>query len=516
MAKKKSSHPMANKEGDPAPAAEEEQAPRPRAPHCPWVILPSISRVNVNLLPPSDDFRFKLELPPRTSAFSIAGRLIQSGQDMVSFTVPRARTIVSLAPPHASAPHIIAVHSRLILISTVSGILFVCDSNTRAATRLPPFLATESRQEPRGDATSSIGVIQDSRSGHSMVAYLLRAKPTTGRKSMELICWSSASASSGWMAKPLTTCPHPLAWGGQGGVITHNDKLYFIDLALGVLCCDPSAEKPGMGYIPLPETCQITRVNARSSHNIEKCRGIKLTEGKLCFIQIASDVLSLWTAVESQDPRWICKFKINLYDIWVDKTYKASGLRPGKVPAIALVDPMRCGVVYLMQEDVLFAVDLRSMRTCLSDKFQPCNGVLHARWHAWVVPSPLQDCFCGRNDGPEQESLLSDDGSSDDEGDSRSWIYAQGTVSAGQAAVEFMESQLEAIQGFKRPEQEPAQDYEAIQGAEGEVQLEHQTDGEAELWLWVHAQGTISAGEAAVEFFESQLGAIQGAREAPK
>ncbi|KAG8045520.1 hypothetical protein GUJ93_ZPchr0008g11725 [Zizania palustris] len=347
------------KEGDdPSRSPDAPLAQRRR-----WVILPAIPRVEYNerkFLAPGTDLSLEFAKPPRTSIL----------------TVPRRIHVGDPDPYHFHRfPYVIDVHSSgRFLLYTVHGRglydsdYYLCDAHTRVATLLPPCI--EYPIFPR----RSIGLIEDPRHpGHFMVAQL-HPTPTIQHK----ILVSYSTLSNAWVSKNLSSCPEHQLWGSHGGVIAHDGKLWWVDLPYGLLTCDPFAEELQLRYVALPEGCVMVDSDTNSPtsrDNIDKHRCVKVSEGKLRFVEIHYDMghaVSMWTLADLEGPVWDLEYEVRLDEIWGDDSYRAAGLLPEKVPAIALIDPNNHGVLYFFQNALLFAVDMRAS----ANRILGCNKYL--------------------------------------------------------------------------------------------------------------------------------------------
>uniref|UniRef100_A0A0E0F9Q7 DUF1618 domain-containing protein n=1 Tax=Oryza meridionalis TaxID=40149 RepID=A0A0E0F9Q7_9ORYZ len=227
-------------------------------------------------------------------------------------------------------------------------------------------------------------------------------------------------------------------------------KIWFIDLPLGLLFCDPFIEKPKLTYVALPEGCLMLVPDIRSRHNLEKRRCVKISQHKICYVQLDEGEACLWSLLysESESPEWQLEYKAPLADIWGDKIYKTSGLTPGKVPAIAMIDPTDCAVLYFIEQDVLFSFDIRSKRVLMSKSLEMRTDFCPVE--SDNLPSNDLD---EQSDSDDDEESDNEDDEDEEHGRQNSWVCAQEVISSGQAAWEYFESQLEAVQGNQDGEQ---------------------------------------------------------------
>uniref|UniRef100_A0A0E0MJZ3 DUF1618 domain-containing protein n=1 Tax=Oryza punctata TaxID=4537 RepID=A0A0E0MJZ3_ORYPU len=359
---------------DPARNKDEE----PPARRCSWVILQAVTRVKD--LPPGEDLAFKLENPPGTSVL-----YVDKAVGFFNFIVPCVRPVFSVDLSRPTTPLIIVVHgSGMVVASAFNGKRYFCDAHTRVATMIPPLLPSKPSLTR---AVISIGIVQDpNRAKYSTVACLLGTNSSPQFK--ELRCWTSTSSFQ-WVIKPLTSCSHHP--GSQGGALGHWNKIWFVDLPFELLCCDPFVGKPELTYVTLPECCLMLVPDLRSRHNLQKQRCINISQGKICYVQLEEGMTCLWSLIDSGSPKWQLEYKAPLADIWNSNTYKTSGLTPGKVPDIAMVDPTDCAVLYFIEQDVMFSVDMRSKRVLMSKKLEMGTDFCYPSQflHPWLIPSNI-------------------------------------------------------------------------------------------------------------------------------
>ncbi|KAF0917647.1 hypothetical protein E2562_021005 [Oryza meyeriana var. granulata] len=368
---------------DPAEKGEDLELAAAAPARCwsPWVILPAIPQVTDNEkkhLMPGTDLSLQFADPPRATMLTVARRIHPD-----SVTIP---CIIDVLPT-----------GRFLLYTTHCGhgnsVYYMCDAHTRIATRLPPSL--ERPIVPR----RSIGFIEDPRHrGHYLVAQL---HPTSTTQHKTLVYYSTLTKK--WDVKHLASCPHHQLWGCHGGVLAYDGKLWWADSPYGFLTCDPFADEVHLRYVALPEGCVMVGADTiPSRENLDKHRFVKVSEGKLRYVQIHGlpdePVVTLWTLIDPEGPLWKLEYEVRLEEIWGDDSYMEAGLTQGKVPAIALIDPNNHGVLYLVQGGLLFAVDMRAStnRILRCEKFLLGNGL--EAWekyhtsrfvHAWELPPTL-------------------------------------------------------------------------------------------------------------------------------
>lgn len=187
---------------------------------------------------------------------------------------------------------------------------------------------------------------------------------------------------------------------GSNGVISHDGKLWWIDLACGLLFCDPfSDEQEEMQFVALPEGSETTPA-AGDGEELAKYRCVARSAGSLRYVQIDPDAddatVALYTLSRPGTAAafdWTCEFKVAFDQIWGHGSYADSPM-PRRVPALALVDPTNAAVVYLflitLRRSWIFAVDLSTKTTFHCTEY--CLPNVPSREHSsryvqpWVLP----------------------------------------------------------------------------------------------------------------------------------
>ncbi|KAL6900789.1 hypothetical protein ACP4OV_005465 [Aristida adscensionis] len=196
---------------------------------------------------------------------------------------------------------------------------FLCDAASGKATQLPDHLFA--RHAGRMELIRDDG-------GRVMVAYLNHAPASASRQaSTSLLChWAG---SEGWTTKPLA-CPVDVAardW-GKDGVVALGGRLWWVDLACGLLTCDPFADAPDLAYIPLPPGCGLPDAGPGVRRELDKRRFVKASRGRLRFVDIhlADDgggdlTVTMWTA---RDGGWVPRYSVAFPDIWAHPSFTTS------------------------------------------------------------------------------------------------------------------------------------------------------------------------------------------------
>ncbi|PAN35321.1 hypothetical protein PAHAL_6G199300 [Panicum hallii] len=371
---------MASEAAEPS-RAREEAAEREaseavaRQPQRSWVALASIPVVVYGandaraeaIAPGAADLLLELHDPPRASYLVLPERLVPD---------PRWRE------PNNFAYIIAAARDRLLFMASQRatqgrGVLdpdyFLCNVSDGTAARLPAVPADfRIMLFPR----RTMGLIADPRCpGHYMIAQLHPDDEAAMKRHDALLCYSTATGQ--WSVKQLASAPDHEPWGAHG-VIAHGGLLWWVDIAYGMLFCDPFDDHPRLRLVPLPTGCEMHGLgnNVRPTILMDQRRLIRPSQGMLRYVEIQglsydhadvddpiSPAVTMWTLVDPEGPHpWRFECEASFDDIWAHDSYVAAGLPQGKVPKLALVDPNNHDVVYFFQDTALFALDVRARR----------------------------------------------------------------------------------------------------------------------------------------------------------
>ncbi|KAK3147448.1 hypothetical protein QOZ80_3BG0282490 [Eleusine coracana subsp. coracana] len=365
----------------------------PTSPPSPsWVILGSIPRVSADL-PPDADLALALSEPPRVSLLTIPPRLFPDAVTPRNYPSVRAADPSGLLLLHANqgrakGPTVIdrPGHYSFCWLEFVAG-YFVLDTASASSLALPH---PEYIMHP-----GHVGIIASpARDGAYMVAEL---QPIIGGVEASLLCFSDVGE---WVTKSVRY-PVPPRPSAANGVVSHNGRLWWVDLSWGLITCDPFADAPVLTFVPLPpgkaleynEACGI----------LDKYRAIRVSAGKLRFVDMYRNrdnrgalKVSVWTLADPDATEWTLEHEASFADIWDDPTYKAAGL-PNKIPVLALIHPKEPDIVYFFLEEYLIGMDLRSHSIIGCEVYelvQPPRDLVATRFvHAWEPPHDLSSGF---------------------------------------------------------------------------------------------------------------------------
>jgi hypothetical protein len=198
--------------------------------------------------------------------------------------------------------------------------------------------------------------------------------PVSAGESITILCYDSKSRI--WTKKTLQSSMPRYPW-SSANVFSHNNKLWWVDLRHGILSFDPLADNPQVLFVEFPAT--TTRL---MRGDISKYRCVNLSAGNLRFVEMTGSVLvprvAVWTLypqAEHKLRRWRLDYDVNLKEIWVDMSYKETGL-PNKRPVLAGLHPADPAVVYFLNKGKLFEVNLNIKKVDKCMAFQPRSADL--------------------------------------------------------------------------------------------------------------------------------------------
>nr|CAB3482953.1 unnamed protein product [Digitaria exilis] len=380
-----------------AATAEEEARQQPRS----WVALASIVVVcdskherAAEVAPGVADFLLELQDPPRGSYLLVPEHLAPD---------PRMRS------PFDNFAYIIAaVPDRLLFLATdraqrrggLDPVYFLCDVGAGTATRLPAV----HREVPiKLFPRRTMGLVADPRfPGHHMVVQLHPAEGADMRRHDALLCFSTATGQ--WTVKTLTSAPNHEPWGAHG-VFAHGRFLCWVDIAYGMLTCDPFEDHPDLRFVPLPPGSEMQGLGGgqRPTRLMDQRRCIRPSQGTLCYVEIQglsydratlydppiNPSVSVWTLgnLASLNP-WNFECDAPFADIWAHPAYISSGLPQGKVPNLALIDPNNHDVVYFFQDASILAVNVRTRVVVACEEYWDAQFQDSRFVDAWVLEQP--------------------------------------------------------------------------------------------------------------------------------
>ncbi|XBI26555.1 hypothetical protein VPH35_051237 [Triticum aestivum] len=345
-----------------------------------WIILGAETRVSEHQ---DADLSLELAAPPRVSVLTVPRRVSPVQADPTSGACPWVVTadpaagLLLLRAPPPPPTHSLTPPPTLrngVLVPAVTYITrhpptyFVCDVASATAFRLPQPGRDPSGLPPEINALN-LGVVAAPGAGGGALRYMVvEFRYMFADEHATLLCLSSDTGE--WVSKPVHNPLGRWIW-GRDGVVAHDGKLWWVDLAGGLIFCNPFADAPVLDIIPLPESdCHLPRASCAhcAGRSVAHRRFVQVSAGKFRCVEWNSRsndeapmTVSMWTLSDPEAKEWVLEYKVSFQEIWADDSYKAAGLTE-KNPTFALVHPMNPDVLYFFLEEHLFGVDLRAKR----------------------------------------------------------------------------------------------------------------------------------------------------------
>ncbi|OEL35649.1 hypothetical protein BAE44_0003333 [Dichanthelium oligosanthes] len=271
---------------------------------------------------------------------------------------------------------------------------FVLDVPSAAASRVP---------DPDVLNAASVGVIAAPGGGGFMV---VEFQNIVGFDEATLVCYSSETGE--WF-KTYVDNPLPSWIWSFDDVISHDGKLWWVDLAKGLLACDPFADQPDVAYVPFPKRGG----HGGARHGCSYCsqrkaasrRCVQVSDGKFrcvemsCPSQDGAPKFTMHTLVDPETAEWTLEYCASFAEIWADDSYKAAGLPMKEAPKVALIHPKNPDVVYFFVKEHLFAVNMQIKKVVEDGGASSSSCVL-----AWELPPALTAGFPGRSLKMDEET----------------------------------------------------------------------------------------------------------------
>uniref|UniRef100_I1NLT8 DUF1618 domain-containing protein n=2 Tax=Oryza glaberrima TaxID=4538 RepID=I1NLT8_ORYGL len=361
-----------------------------------WVILVSVPHVAHDEFhfPPGTELRLNFGAPPFASRITVPRRIAPDRKAIDNYPYlaaaderhGRLLLYATQGPDPEPRPALDAFYLRPLGVHHgFAKAYFICDTTTREASRLPdpdhPFAILH---------PGNVGLLC-----YSISFYVAELQPAPASRTATLLLYRSDSDA--WVDEELSYPPHGRPWGGNG-VVSHQDRLWWVDLSYGLLTCDVvyGDDPPDLRYVPLPQDSELPA----GTPDLEKRRCVGVSAGRLRYVQIDDDehdgdpIVRMWTLLDEDAGEWGFDCAASFVAIWDDEAYKATKL-PRQVPAVALIHPTGPGdVVYFFLRSRIFAVDVRARRLLEWRFFEMLHPPM--RYHssqfvrAWNLPTLFQ------------------------------------------------------------------------------------------------------------------------------
>ncbi|EAZ25327.1 uncharacterized protein [Oryza sativa Japonica Group] len=331
-----------------------------------WVVLDRLPLTSIDL--PKDGISLSLVATPRISQLLVSPSLgLASGSVLAAD--PSGILLLSSSDPF------LADSKSYVLWDAVYKISF-------------PVPATPTET---GAATGLVVV-----PGGSDHIYIMVAELSIRGSDVILRCFSTDPAK--WIHKILQQPPqYKLLWCWCSDyALSHQGRLWWVDLLQGLVACDPFSDNPELHFVPLPSCCRNPNVQQSCRMGLSDNRRVGLSRGKLRLVVLShasnsKSRIRLWTLADSEAGHWTLDFDLSspvFDDIWTD-------LCDWK---IAFFHPSKPHVVYFSQKQHLVAVDLQMVKVSEEDGVEPCSSSHVLAWElspslrtTLLGPSPAQD-----------------------------------------------------------------------------------------------------------------------------
>ncbi|KAM0905331.1 hypothetical protein ACQ4PT_017433 [Festuca glaucescens] len=201
---------------------------------------------------------------------------------------------------------------------------------------------------------------------------------------------SYSSASGNWTVSTEIECDGVLPddWGKSGSVISHDSKLWWIDIEYGIITCDlfaegflerlpdPFVEIQKLHFIPLPGRALLQE----SQDYLDKKRCVKVSNGKLRYVlldpfdpDVNAPVVTMWTLDDPDTALWSLQYTLSLSEV-------TRMPLPEITPTLALIHLLNPNVLYFLKNGWIFAVDVLS------------RLVLHYEQYSMIYPPEQHHC----------------------------------------------------------------------------------------------------------------------------
>ncbi|CAN6285573.1 unnamed protein product [Urochloa humidicola] len=169
-------------------------------------------------------------------------------------------------------------------------------------------------------------------------------------------------------------------------VVALDGMLWWVDLEVGVLACNPLAENLALRCTVLPTKTLPDNPMAKLPRNMSTGM-VRVSQGKVRFVDIIhaqadpqeNAKLTIWTLIvpPSGFPWWELQSSTSFGALWSSEGYVKSGM-PEVVPVLLHIDPTNTDVIYFLLENQLFSVNVAE------------NKVVHFMYNPAVPADSMQ------------------------------------------------------------------------------------------------------------------------------
>uniref|UniRef100_A0A0D9W812 DUF1618 domain-containing protein n=1 Tax=Leersia perrieri TaxID=77586 RepID=A0A0D9W812_9ORYZ len=353
-----------------------------------WVMLSAVPvvRRSSSMFPPGTDFVLALQKPPRVSAVTISGRIapgqatltllpyivdVDAGGAFLLHVTQRPRE-----PPLATgADASVRVRHRELGRAPM---YFICDAQTGAASRVPDSPAGRPPIE-----VDRVGFISTPSGGGGAASYIITELVPLQNTDQTILrrYWTDTGV---WLDRKVTYASpgHPGSWVNHA-VISHAQKIWWVDLSCGLLACDPS---PITRIFP---SFQF-RTGVCSLHPARQ----RTTAGSLRYVQIharlGEKMISIWKLTDPEHAMWEPEFDLRLTDIWTRSWVRKLNRKKGLGLMVAAAHPVLSDILFFIHKNIMFTVDVRARKLITCSHVDMTEYQSSRYVHAWLLNRPLR------------------------------------------------------------------------------------------------------------------------------
>nr|CAB3505156.1 unnamed protein product [Digitaria exilis] len=232
------------------------------------------------------------------------------------------------------------------------------------------------------------------------------AELSVGGGAATLRCFSTETSK--WIHKDLRSPLMKHRRWSSAYALSYKGRLWWVDLLLGLVTCDPFADIPELQFVPLPSCYRLFLWHGEEGRRkgLSNDRCVSLSCGKLRLVVINRRTplprIKLWTLADYESGKWNLDYDFPIEDIWAHQSYYNIGL-PNKRPVVAFVHPYNAHVVYFFLEQKLFAVNLQTKEVTESVSNERDHG---DQILAWELQPSLRMDLSGPSSTQESRSTF--------------------------------------------------------------------------------------------------------------
>ncbi|KAK3123348.1 hypothetical protein QOZ80_8AG0629140 [Eleusine coracana subsp. coracana] len=343
--------------------AEEAPAQGPAVAPRPWVLLCAVPRIREDLMR-KKDLSFDLAPAPAVSSLGVSRNILRGD----TFGIP-----VNPGLPDYHFPYIAAVEPS-------GRALLLCANHAP-----DPVDGAGAHHYPRlymvcdAAADTTSGVVELVSYGHP------------GSAGLVTLHYRTLKQESDWVMETLY-CDRPSKarpWRNDGSFVL-NGKLWWVDLACGLLTYDVLSSDKELRHVPLPPQC-----TENTTGDLGKTRCVRTSGGRVRCVLIHQPnnlpSVTMWSFKD--DNQWGFDWTVPFSSIWVHRSYFSAPQLFQDIPDLVAIDPYDSDVVYFSQgaNSLIFAVNVPVHK--LLERAD--SGSSSHPIHVWELPPELYQEFHG-------------------------------------------------------------------------------------------------------------------------